>query len=230
MHSVVVYKTSSGVVISYKFLNSFTSIPRYYSNYSMIWKVWVLDTCYKLLNTDTWLVLASCRVTQYSGKVDLTEYLFCNSNTRYVFSIQQRYLWTISPLSSYLDTRFVYIQQLQIYLRGLEVVENCLAPGLLAFGPLRLLITVGEIVDRMNSGWWKLWVGGDLLGLMISFGLTNWFGLITSRSKSSSKSRASFNNRLKSVRSPSFPCPFGRTPPKFPLVGWKKILISIFYL
>ena len=76
----------------------------------MIWKIWVLDTCYKLLNTDTWLVLASCRVTQYSGKVDLTEYLFCNSNTRYVFSIQQRYLWTISPLSSYLDTRFVYIQ------------------------------------------------------------------------------------------------------------------------
>ena len=55
----------------------------------MISKVQVLDTRNELLDTDTRLVLASCRVTQFSGQVDPTEYPFGNSITCYVFSIQQ---------------------------------------------------------------------------------------------------------------------------------------------
>ena len=47
------------------------------------------------------------------------------------------------------------------------------------------------------------------------------FGLNTS-SKLSSKSWASLSNLLKSCKRPSFPWPFGRTPPKAPLRGCKE--------
>ena len=60
----------------------------------MISKVQVLDTRNELLDTNTQLVLASRRVSQYLGKPDLIEYSSGNSNTRYVFSLQ----WTIRGL------------------------------------------------------------------------------------------------------------------------------------
>ena len=60
-------------------------------------KVPVLNTCNELLDTDTWLVLASRQVTWYSGKVASPGYPFGNSNTRYIFSIQQSIHRLIHP-------------------------------------------------------------------------------------------------------------------------------------
>ena len=60
-------------------------------------KVWVINAHNEQLNTNTWLVLDTRQVTQYSGDVNLLEICIDNLNTYKVFVQQQSISWLVNP-------------------------------------------------------------------------------------------------------------------------------------